>query len=114
MRVLVCGSRHFNDLGLLTRVLDDLEIDELIEGGARGTDALARTYAEVLAIPVREFQADWNQFGKRAGPLRNIQMLKDGRPDLVVAFLAPDSKGTAHMIKIAKEAGVPVKIVNVS
>lgn len=113
MRVLVCGSRHFNDMVLLTRVLDDITISEVIEGEARGADTLARTWAELRGIPVRKFPADWNKHGKAAGPIRNKQMLDEGKPDLVVAFLAPDSRGTKNMIDQATKAGVPVKVINI-
>lgn len=57
-------------------------------------------------VQFKEFKADWNKYGKSAGPMRNIQMLKEGKPDVVVAFQG--GKGTAHMVKIAKEAGVKV------
>jgi hypothetical protein len=33
-------------------------------------------------------------------------MLRDGRPDVVVAF--PGGKRTAHMLKLARDAGLPV------
>lgn len=117
MKVLVCGSRHFNDVGLLTRVLDDLggnsRIEEIIEGEARGADSLAREYGLSHGIPVRKFPADWNQYGKRAGPIRNSQMLKEGKPDLVVAFLAKNSRGTANMIAQSQKAGIPTQVVQI-
>lgn len=113
MRVLVCGSRHFNDTGLLERTLDKISITTLIEGEARGADKLGRAYAERRGIPVRAFPADWNTHGKAAGSIRNSQMLKEGNPELVVAFLAPDSRGTANMISQAEKAGVPVKVIHV-
>jgi len=50
--------------------------------------------------------AEWDKFGRRAGPLRNEQMLREGKPDVVVAF--PGGRGTAHMVRIAKEAGIDV------
>lgn len=70
-------------------------------------------YAEERGIPVRAFPADWTTHGKAAGPIRNSQMLKDGQPDLVVAFLGPNSRGTANMISQAEKAGVPVKVIHV-
>lgn len=50
--------------------------------------------------------ADWEDLGRKAGPIRNQRMLDDGRPELVVAF--PGGPGTAHMCRIAREAGVEV------
>ena len=114
MRVLVCGSRHFNDYTKLAEVLDALgPITEIIEGEARGADRLSLDWALCHQIPVRKFPAQWDVFGTRAGPIRNHQMLKEGNPDLVVAFLAPDSRGTKHMIDIATKASVPVKVINI-
>lgn len=117
MKVLVCGSRNFNDMGLLTRVLDnirrDTSIEEILEGEARGADSLAREYGQLQQIPVRKFPADWGKHGKAAGTIRNTQMLVEGKPDLVVAFLAKDSKGTKNMIEQAQKANVPVRIVEI-
>ncbi len=101
-------------MGLLQRTLDNIDIQEIIEGEARGADTLARIYGETIRkVSVRKFPADWTTFGKRAGPIRNHQMLKDGRPDLVVAFLAPNSRGTKHMIDIAQKAGVKTLVIDI-
>lgn len=113
MKVLVCGSRRFNDRKLLDEILSRLDITTVIEGQARGADSLAREYAEGRGIPVLSFPAQWDKHGKTAGPIRNLQMLTEGKPDYVVAFLAKDSKGTKHMIEIAEKAGIPVKVVDV-
>lgn len=114
MKVLVCGSRHFNDERRIEEALLGMgEVTEVIEGGARGADKTARSVSERLGIRVSEFPADWEKHGKAAGPIRNIQMLKEGKPDKVLAFLAPDSRGTKHMIEIAQKAGVETKIVRI-
>lgn len=107
MKVLVCGSRHFNDYGLLEETLDGLlSVTEVIEGEAKGADILARRWATLRGIEVRRFPADWEKYGKAAGSIRNIQMLKEGKPDLVVAFMGPNSRGTKHMVTIAQKQGV--------
>lgn len=113
MRVLVCGSRHFNDYELLERILDEYDITEVIEGEARGADTLSRIYAEHRGISVRGFPADWALLGRRAGPIRNRQMLTEGKPDCVVAFRGPNSRGTQNMIDQATKAGVPVRIIEI-
>lgn len=79
----------------------------IISGGARGVDSAAIDWAVVNWCPFKEYKADWQQYGKAAGVIRNRQMLDEGKPDLVVAF--PGGKGTAHMVSIAKERGIPVK-----
>lgn len=113
MRVLVCGSRHFNDYELLERTLDDYPITDIIEGEARGADRLSRKYAEERNIPVRAFPADWNKYGKGAGPIRNRQMLVEGTPDFVIAFRGPNSRGTQNMIDQARKAGVETRVVEI-
>jgi Protein of unknown function (DUF2493). len=114
MRILVCGSRHFNDYELLSKTLGGIpDITYIIEGEARGADRLSAQWAERMGVPVQRFPADWDHYGKRAGPIRNLQMLREGKPDMVVAFLAPNSRGTKNMIEIAQKAGIPVNIVNI-
>lgn len=112
MRVLVCGSRHFKDEDLMEKVLDEFRISTIIEGEARGADVMARQYGERRNIPVEPFPADWNKYGKAAGPIRNSQMLKEGRPDLVIAFKYEGSRGTQNMIDQAKRKGIEVHEVN--
>src|SRR5574338_573587 len=135
--MLVCGDRnwltYYNENGTLDRVkiravragsyrlLDRLakwlDVDVLIEGCARGADRMAEDWSLDMscsgAPQIREnihYPAEWDKYGRSAGPIRNMKMLDEGRPDFVVAFhdnLA-DSKGTRHMVEIADAAGVPV------
>lgn len=113
MRVLVCGSRYYEDYAHLRTVLMGEQISEIIEGGARGADRLARRYGEESGIHVRTFPALWDVYGKRAGPIRNAQMLSEGCPDRVIAFRSPNSRGTQNMIDQATKAGVPVHVVEI-
>ncbi len=110
MRVLVCGGRGFTDQDLLEAALNRLHharvFTVLIEGDARGADRMAGAWAEAQGIAHHVFKADWEALGAKAGPARNQQMLEEGRPDLVVAF--PGGGGTAHMVRLAREAGVEV------
>lgn len=113
MKVLVCGGRNFNDALTLGSWLGGIHknngpITLLIEGGAPGADFMARKFAEWMKIPTRTFEADWDRHGRAAGPIRNKQMLDEGKPDLVVAF--EGGKGTANMVSQATRAGVKVLI----
>lgn len=112
MVVLVTGSRNHKDKDLIWSALDDLPISELIEGGARGADALARGYCREHGIKVCTHNAGWGRYGRRAGPIRNQTML-DLHPDilLVVAFPLPESKGTWDMVRRARQSGLYVEIV---
>ena len=86
----------------------------IIEGGAKGADTLAWKWARHFLGKGSEysvqFRARWDMHGKAAGPIRNKQMLDEGKPDLVISF--PGGRGTANMIKQAKAAGVEVMEVN--
>ena len=113
MKVLVCGSRHFEDEGLLRSVLDKIECDTIIHGMARGADRLGGEYGKSHGKHVLEYPALWNTYGRRAGPIRNAQMLEEGQPDLVVAFRGLNSRGTQDMINKARKAGVPVEIIDI-
>jgi hypothetical protein len=105
--------------GLNWAATDDDQLT-LIEGGARGADALADEWVtqdgggDPIDGPFHlRYPADWKQHGKAAGPIRNKQMLDEGKPDLVVAFSdRPITPGTANMIKQAKAADVPVWVIS--
>lgn len=109
-KVLVCGGRDYRDTKTFDRAMCEIDnhvsIGEIIHGGANGADTMAGCWGEKYNIPVTVFKADWSRHGRRAGPLRNEQMLAEGKPDYVVAF--PGGRGTAHMVRIAKEAGLKV------
>ena len=115
IRLLVCGDRNWEDKSMIMVCVLDLltsgkKIDVIIEGEARGADSLARDVAKELGIPIEAHPAQWAKYGKQAGILRNIKMLEVGLPDLVMAFHdnIEESKGTKHMMTIAKKAGVKV------
>lgn len=112
MRILVCGGRDTGDFEVprFIEYLHRLKPTVIISGEARGFDSLAKNYAEVFGVDYEGYPADWGTFGKSAGYRRNVQMAKEGKPDLVVAF--PGGKGTANMVEIAKAAGIPVEVVS--
>lgn len=109
-RILVCGGREYANKARVREVLLDFDPLEtiLITGGASGADSLACEHAKSRSWPhVVTFLAEWEQYGKRAGPLRNQRMLDLGVPELVIAF--PGGAGTADMVARAKKAGIPVR-----
>lgn len=112
MRILVCGGRDFNDDALVRKALLPYFNKDLIiiQGEAKGADYLAKTWAKNYGVKYESYPADWTKYGKRAGYIRNHQMLVEGKPDLVIAF--PGGKGTEMMIKLAEAAGVPVVKIN--
>jgi YspA, cpYpsA-related SLOG family len=108
---LICGDRNFDDWAkFIYETTKHLDHDDLIiSGGARGADTLAERYAEVFDLSFKLFPANWDKYGRAAGPIRNREMLKElltYKNQGVIAFLAEGSKGTANMIKQARDAGV--------
>ena len=108
MKVLVTGGRNYNNASVVSRVLHTIDPSIICQGGATGADMLAAAWAVTNGIPCLTFNADWSQ-GKKAGIIRNQKMLDEFNPDLVVAF--PGGRGTADMVRRAKEAGVEVREV---
>jgi hypothetical protein len=108
MKILVCGGRDFNNRAIADVHLDAFANNEttIIHGAARGADSLADAWAKDNGVTVKAYPADWNKYGKRAGYIRNVQMLNEGKPDLVIAF--PGGKGTDMMIMLAQSANVRV------
>ncbi len=116
MRVLVCGSRDWRDMDRIWSILDQLHasvgVDCVIEGEARGADSYARNWAIGHYVWTEGYPADWRVYGKAGGPIRNEVMLREGRPDIVLAFHdnIAESKGTADMITRAQRKGIPVRL----
>lgn len=110
MKVLICGSREYDNWQFfcaeLDRLRERIKYDTIIHGDAPGTDTMAGVYARQRDIPLEVYPADWDQFGKAAGPIRNKQMLDEGKPDLVIAFLSKDSKGTKDMISQSEKSKI--------
>lgn len=111
--VIIAGGRDFADYGLLQSKCDKFFQEKkptaIISGLARGADTMGARYARERGIPVLEFPADWERLGRRAGMVRNLQMLE--ATDAVVAFWDGQSRGTAHMINEAKKRGLPLRVV---
>jgi len=110
LRVLICGGRDYADRDALHEVLDRLHAERqfalVISGGAHGADAMAHDWAISRGIAAEVYMAEWARFGRKAGPLRNLRMLQEGKPNLVVAF--PGGRGTANMVGQANSAGIEV------
>jgi YspA, cpYpsA-related SLOG family len=108
MRVLVCGGRNYNDRAAVFRMLDALAPSVVITGGCpTGADMHADRWTYERGVQIEHHPADWERYGRAAGPIRNQAMLNEARPDLVLAF--PGGKGTADMVKRAEVAGVAVR-----
>ena len=115
IKVIIAGTRDFNDYDFLKKNVDyflqDLNPNkiEIVSGNARGADKLGERYAKEHNLPVKLFPANWDKYGKRAGYLRNQEMANYA--DVLIAFWNEKSKGTKHMIDIAKKQDLTVIVV---
>lgn len=120
MRLLITGSRNLTDdhrdavFSALDKAVESW-VDEhgedtentFIHGAARGADSIGASWAVERGWKVEPYPANWEEYGKSAGYIRNEQMVKSG-VDLCVAFPMGNSYGTRNCMKIARQHKVPV------
>lgn len=110
MKVIVAGSRNINDYSMVERAIQlspwASTITEIVSGQCQGVDLVGEQWAAIHNIPVKPFPADWNTYGKAAGPIRNQQMAKYA--DALIAIPGEKSRGTGDMISKMKLEGKPV------
>lgn len=112
MKIIIAGGRDFNDYAKLeSSMFDCFDGDSvhIISGNARGADRLGEAWARARNIPVTIMPAEWDKYGKSAGYRRNQDMAK--KADAVIAFWDGASRGTKHMIDIAKAQGLRLHII---
>lgn len=116
-RIIICGSRDYENATCIGAVLRGLQVRKptIITGGAAGADSIADGMATAFGFRTEIYEADWGQFGKMAGPIRNRQMLNTG-VDLVIAFKdnfdwSFSHGGTEHMVSIARDRTVPYWVI---
>ena len=115
MRVLVCGSREWNNAELILERLKTVPSGStLIHGGCRGADIISSEIGKELGFGVVCFPAKWGEHGRAAGPLRNQRMIDEGKPDLILAFHNDlnSSKGTSDMLNRARKHNIPFEIIS--
>ena len=109
-RILVAGSRGWTDNELIRRVLPWSGNVIIIHGGALGADLLASEVAQERDFAQWEFLPDWDNLGKKAGPIRNGKMLKLGEPHEAFVFWDGESRGTKDMLNRLNRANVPTQL----
>jgi len=116
MKLAVIGSRSFNDYAWLERCLlrsfRVTDVEAVITGGARGADALAARFASEHGLPLITFRADWKMHGRKAGPIRNTEIV--AQADALAAFWDGSSSGTRDSIAKARAAGKRVLVFPVA
>ena len=107
MRAAIVGSRDFNDYNMLVEYIynicieNNYSITEIVSGGARGADKLGEQFANNYNLKLTVFKADWNKYGKRAGFVRNVDIINNC--DICFAFWDGESHGTKHDIDLCKD-----------
>lgn len=124
VKVIVAGTREFNNFSMLERELmlyfkahqlhrSDVEI---ISGTAKGADKLGEAFAEKYGLKCTKFPADWDKLGNSAGYIRNEEMAKyatgSKEKGVLFAFWNGTSKGTKHMIDIAKKYHMNINVIS--
>jgi hypothetical protein len=110
MRLIIAGSRDIVDYQILVIAMEKYKLspDVIISGTARGTDKLGERWAKEHNIPVEKYPADWDTYGKSAGYRRNAEMANAA--DALLALWDGKSKGTKHMIDLAKKKSLKIFI----
>lgn len=116
-KVIIAGTRTYEvdnkELFKIDNLLSNYSEDdiELVTGCARGADQVPYYYEQWHGYKVTEFPADWDKYGKSAGYIRNEQMAKYA--DALIALWDGKSKGTKHMIDLAKKHGLKIRIIRI-
>ena len=110
MKTIIAGGRNIHDYTLVLSALEEstFKPTEIVSGMAPGVDTLAIQFANENNLPLIEFPADWNQYKRAAGPIRNRQMAEYG--DALVAIWDGESRGTMNMISEATKRGLKVYV----
>lgn len=125
IRIIIAGSRDFDNFYLLSTTvsaylknitgLNSNQRIVIVSGGARGADQLGERFAKIHRLDLKLFPAHWDAYGKSAGYIRNREMAKYaaevGDNGMLIAFWDGKSKGTKHMIDLAKQYNVKTLII---
>lgn len=114
MRLLVSGGHDFTDYQALgscmSRLHRDYRITMVLHGDETGAAYMASLFAEMMDLAGWKFKADRIKFKEAAGPIRNAEMLRIGRPHM--ALTMPGGVVTRDMALRCLKAGVPLYFYN--
>lgn len=110
MKVIIAGSRKITSQSIVAKAIDlsSFHITEVVSGTAFGVDKAGEEWARSHNLPVKQFPADWETLGRKAGYVRNVQMAEYA--DGLIAVWDGISRGTKHMIETMKKTGKPVYV----
>jgi hypothetical protein len=116
MRILITGSRTWTNKVSIADAIRQAWVDAgkpyrvtVVHGGARGADYIADVFAKRMRFHTEKHDANWEEFGKRAGYIRNQKMVDLGA-DICLAFIRNESSGATMCVELAEKSGIPVKI----
>ncbi len=114
-RVVIAGCRDYENYEEAKAYIDYCisEIKNIytlifISGGCRGADSLGERYALENGYKIERYPAEWNKYGKSAGPKRNEKMAKIA--DYIICFWDGKSKGTKSMVRLAMRFNKSLRI----
>jgi len=114
-RLLVTGSRDWSNVDAVVRELEVVQAHEgeqvvLVSGNCRGADLIAEDVAVKFGWIIERHPADWKTHGKRAGFVRNGEMVELGA-DYCLAFVKDNSAGASNTVVKARIAKIPTKVI---
>lgn len=121
IRILITGSRDWplTDITTVYTVMSKTITDYVLQGetqktitivhGAcpKGVDAMADLFARSWGMNIERHPANWDLYGKKAGPIRNKEMVELG-VDICLAFVYNKSSGASHAVELCRKKGVPL------
>jgi hypothetical protein len=118
-KLIIAGGRFFSDYELLKHEVKKFIVEEIktkknleiVSGKAKGADRLGEQFAAEFGIQVKQFPANWNEHGKKAGPMRNEKMAQYATGEYCICFWDGSSRGTENMIENAKKYGLSLRVV---
>lgn len=115
MKLAIIGSREFCDWELFTEGITRILEQEgklpilVVSGGARGADRMGEKWAKDNGIKTLVFKPEWGKHGKRAGLIRNADIIENATH--VLAFPSESGSGTQHALGLAKEKNLPIQVI---
>lgn len=108
MRLLISGSRNWTDTKYIECILDKFDVDTLIHGGCwKGVDKICNDIALERGWKTEIYIANWDKYGRAAGPIRNKKMVMESNADFAVLFCKNKSSGTMNTLKHIENANIP-------